>query len=93
MNSSKETLRYQAEVPLPVGDDGRDRQARAVKHWIDKGGKLRTLPYANGPASEVDFGGGSILAFAMPTRGRTQDPHGGSTFYIVATTPCVPKED
>src|SRR5258706_7064384 len=49
ITSSKETLRYQAEVPLPVGDDGRDRQARAVQHWIDKGGKLRDVPYRQGP--------------------------------------------
>jgi hypothetical protein len=93
MTSSKETLRYQVEVPLPVGDDGHERQARAVQHWIAKGGKLRTLPYPNGPPSEVDYDGGSILAFAMTTRGRTQDPKGPATFYIVATTPCVPKED
>jgi hypothetical protein len=93
MTSSKETLRYQAEVPLPVGDDGRDRQVRAVQHWLDKGGKLRTVPYRQGPASEVDYDGGSILAFAMTTRRRKEDPEGLATFYIVATTPCVAKEE
>jgi hypothetical protein len=93
MTSSKETLRYQVEVPLPEGDDGRDRQAKAVQHWIDKGGKLREVPYRQGPAAEVDYRGGSILAFALTTRRRKEDPEGMATFYIVATTPCVPKEE
>jgi hypothetical protein len=93
MTSSKETLRYQVEVPLPAGDDGIARQDRAFKHWVDKGGTIRRLSSQNEPPAEVDYRGGSILAFAMPTRGRIQDPKGPVTFYIVATTPCVPKED
>src|SRR5687767_15277015 len=56
LNSSKETLRYQAEIPLPAGDNGLERQARAVKHWIDKGGSLRKLPYDTGkPPNEVNY--------------------------------------
>jgi hypothetical protein len=90
--SSKETLRYQVEVQLPPGDDGHDRQTRAIKHWLDKGATIRELPYSNGPPSEVEYNGGSILAFAMTARGKAQDPQGPSTFYIVATTPCVSKE-
>jgi hypothetical protein len=93
MTSSKETIRYQAEVPLPLGDDGRGRQVRAVQYWIDKGGKLREVPYRQGPASEVDYNGGSVLMFAMTTRRRKEDPDGVATFYIVATTPCVTKEE
>jgi hypothetical protein len=92
LSSSKETLRYQVEVPLTPDDDGIDRQAKAVQHWIDKGGEVRSVPFRKGPPSEVDYRGGSILAFAMPTRGRIPDPQGPSTFYIVATTPCVSKE-
>ena len=92
MTSSKETLRYQVEVPLPAGDDGRERQTRAIQHWLDKDGKLRNVPYRNGPPSEVDYKGGSILAVAMPTRG-AKDQQNSSTFYIVATTPCVSKEE
>lgn len=92
MPSSKETLRYQVEVPLPVGDDGLERQAKAVRHWVDKGGEIRVLPYDTGrPPVEVNYRGGSILAFAMPTRGG-KDPN-LSTFYIVATTPCIAKEE
>ena len=91
--SSKETLRYQAEIALPPGDDGRERQARAVQHWIDKGGTLRSVPYVNGPAREVDYRGGSILAFAMPTRGQKPAESTQTSFYIVATTPCVSKEE
>lgn len=93
LTSTKETLRYQVEVPLPVGDDGRERQARAVQHWVDKGGTIRQLPYQNGPPAEVNYKGGSILAFAMTMKGRNKDPYGPATLYIVATTPCVPKEN
>ena len=90
LNSSKETLRYQVEVPLPEGDDGRERQAKALKHWIDKGGEPRKLSYQT-ESHEVNYRGGSIIAFAMPTRGRKSDLPGQSSFYIVATTPCIPK--
>jgi len=90
--SSKETLRYQVEVPLPSGDNGLERQAKAVRHWVEKGGEIRVLPYDTGrPAAEVNYRGGSILAFAMQTRGG-KDPQ-SFAFYIVATTPCIPKEE
>lgn len=91
MNSSKETLRYQVEVPLPYGDKGLHRQANAVKYWVDKGGTIRTLSYDTGrPPAEVSYNGGSIMAFAMPRRDRS-GTEGESTFVIVATTPCIPK--
>src|SRR5262245_10302009 len=51
--SDEETLRYQVEVPLPAGDDGLDRQARAVAHWVQRGGTIRGVPYPNGPPAEV----------------------------------------
>ncbi|MEP7149262.1 MAG: hypothetical protein ABI857_10295 [Acidobacteriota bacterium] len=92
LSSSKEMLRYQVEIALPAGDDGLERQARTMQHWVDKGGTIRTLPYPNGPASEVDYKGGSIMAFAMQ-RGRTKESTGPTEFLIVASTPCVPKID
>ncbi len=67
LNSTRETLRYQAEVPLPAGDDGAERQRRAIQHWIDKGAKPRQLPNKTS-AAEVEYQGGKIHAFAMPTR-------------------------
>jgi hypothetical protein len=91
--SSKETLRYQVQLPLLAGDDGLERQARAVQHWVDKGGTIRTLPYRNGPPNEVDYKGGSIMAFAMQRRGRSNEESGQAEFWIVATTPCIPKID
>ncbi len=91
--SSKESLRYQVEVPLPDGDDGHARQERAAKHWIEKGGKLRTMPHQSVAAAEVDYDGGSILVFAMPDRRTKPGEQGRSMFYIVATTPCIAKEN
>ncbi len=93
LSSTKEMLRYQVEIGLPAGDDGRERQARAVQHWVDKGGTIRTLPYPNGPPSEVDYKGGSITAFAMNRSGRSNETGGPTQFWIVATTPCIPKID
>ena len=92
LNSTNETLRYQAEVPLPPGDDGVLRQARVIDHWVAKGAKIRHLSYKTGPPNEVEYRGGRIMAFAMTLRGSARAgesaPYG---FYIVATTPCVPK--
>lgn len=93
MTSSRETLRYQVQVHLPHGDDGLDRQANAIKYWVDKGAAIRTLSYDTGrPPAEVEYNGGSILAFAMPRRDRS-GATGESSFYIVATTPCIPKQE
>ena len=95
LNSTKETLRYQVAVPLPAGDDGAERQARAVRHWVDKGATIRELPYRKGPPSEVNYKGGSIMAFStgsrpdMSARNRSGQPE----FWIVATTPCIPKAE
>ncbi len=96
LSSTKEMLRYQVEIVLPDGDDGLERQARAVQHWVDKGGTIRTLPYNNGPPNEVNYKGGSITAFAMARGQRSNESSGSSgptQFWIVATTPCVPKID
>jgi hypothetical protein len=92
LNSSKETLRYQAEITLPEGDNGIERQALAIKHWVDKGGTIRDLPYRPGPPSEVDYRGGSVMAFSTGSRPGMQRVQGREAFWIVATTPCIPKE-
>jgi hypothetical protein len=92
LNSSKETLRYQVQVALPDGDDGVERQAQAIKHWVDKGAEIRNLPYKSGAPSEVKYQGGSIIAFAAPT-GARGNAYGDTSFVIVATTPCVPKAE
>lgn len=91
-NSSNEILSYQAELTLPAGDDGVDRQARAIKHWTDKGAEIRELPHRTGPPSEVVYGGGRIVVFAMRERGRIQDPNAPAAFYVSVSTPCVPKD-
>src|SRR5687767_13050341 len=68
LNSTKETLRYQVEVPLPDGDDGVQRQARAIQHWVDKGATIRELPHRPGPPMEVEYEGGSIMVFSTGAR-------------------------
>jgi len=95
LNSSKETLRYQVAVPLPPGDNGIERQARAVQYWVDKGGTIRELPYYNGPPSEVNYKGGSIMAFSTGSRPdmSARNQSGRPEFWIVATTPCIPKAE
>lgn len=93
LSSSKETLRYQVELNLPPGDDGIQRQARAIQHWVDKGAVIRTLPYRTGPPSEVNYKGGSIVAFAMQRGERSKVAARPVDFFIVATTPCVPKSE
>ena len=93
LNSTKESLRYQVQVPLPAGDDGVQRQARAIQHWVDKGATIRELPYRPGPPNEVNYEGGSIMAFS--TGGRPDMPRrtAHAEFWIVATTPCIPKAE
>src|SRR5688572_1342189 len=93
LNSSKETLRYQVKITLAPGDDGQARQATAVQHWVGKGAQVRDLPYRSGPPAEVNYQGGSIMAFAMQQRGRSNEAVGTVEFWIVATTPCIPKAD
>lgn len=93
LNSTKETLRYQARILLPPGDDGLERQARAIKYWTEKGATVRDLPYRTGPPAEVEYRGGRIMAFTLPgyLRGGTSD--GNFTFHVSVTTPCIPKAE
>ena len=91
LNSTKETLTYQVEVPLPLGDNGLERQARVVRHWTNKGAAVRDLPYRNGPPAEVEYRGGRIMAFPLLRHGRGRGSDDSFTFHILATTPCVLK--
>ena len=93
LNSSRESLRYQAEIKLPPGDNGVARQEKAIQHWVDKGATVRTLSYRPGPPNEVDYKGGRIMAFAMQLPGRMKEPTDSAEFWIVVTTPCISKVD
>lgn len=92
-SSSKEKLRYQAEVPLSAGDDGLARQARALRYWLDKGGELYQTSTGDIPPQQVDHEGGSISVYVSLASDRLEGPHAARILNIVATTRCVPKEE
>jgi hypothetical protein len=93
LNSTKETLRFQAKVLLPPGDNGLERQANALQYWIEKGATVRDLPHRTGPPAEVEYRGGRIMAFPLPGHLRGGTPDGNFTFHVSATTPCIPKAE
>lgn len=92
MPSSTEALIFQVETQLPPGDDGLVRQAKALQHWVDKGGEFRSLPHLPGPPNEVNYDGSSIMVFALVGREvMARNGSGPITFHIQVKTPCVKK--